>query len=920
LKLIQKIKNIVLFDSYGAIATASFLVCTLSGMVLAISYDINNAYESISIILIANPAANFFRNIHYWSAQFFLIFTILHIWEHLKLGTEQELSHGIWFRLSLSVFFIFLVMITGFILKADPDSQQAYRIVSSLFAGIPLIGKSISSALLGYEGDLQVVYIHHIATATIFLVIVIWEHAKKLWTRGTSFLIVLIGLSIMSLVFHAPLHTGLSPVVKGPWYFVGMQEILHWMSRPQVLMVIIFGMMVLFYFIYHFKERISGHLKKGLLILFYGYMMLTITGYFFRGENWSWETPWDRKYISGDPFRSGIEISDISLAGLTKHNIPQSGERKEGCMICHQDVTGFAAAHDPTAIGCASCHLGDPFSLDKNRAHRNMVLIPGNLSNAHQTCGSAQCHPEIVPRINNSLMTTNSGIVSVNRWVFHESDSPDIFSHILQIGHSAADQHLRNLCAKCHLGNPKIGTGPIDELSRGGGCTACHLNYSEEGVKQHLAYLAANKNGDVLPKLHPSLDIKISNDHCFGCHSRSGRISTNYEGWHETLLDESDTYGKGDYRILQDKRVFEYVSEDVHHKAGMDCIDCHNSFEVMGDGQIYLHQEQAVKIRCEDCHFNERPQLAIYNELDTESKKIFDLRKFRHKEKLMIREKGSGITLINTFLENDSAFMVGKNSGQRHPMNQPPSICTKAAHESLTCSACHTAWAPQCIGCHNKYDSNADGYDLLANQPLTGTWVEYVGNFMAEPPTLGVRMGDKKQVLPAIPGMILSIDRSTYPSDDSKSPDESDIIFHRLFAPAEPHTTSSKGRSCKSCHNDPLAIGYGHGELNFNIDGGKGKWIFKPQYAPNKYDGLPEDAWIAFNLNLHDGTEKSNLINLSTRTNFRPFNLEEQQRILLVGACLTCHEENTPVIAKSLEVNMVDYLKEISEDCIIPDW
>ena len=55
------------------------------------------------------------------------------------------------------------------------------------------------------------------------------------------------------------------------------------------------------------------------------------------------------------------------------------------------------------------------------------------------------------------------------------------------------------------------------------------------------------------------------------------------------------------------------------------------------------------------------------------------------------------------------------------------------------CSSCHTAWAPQCIGCHNEFDRNAEGYDLLENKFVKGEWVEYVGQFMADLPTLGVR-------------------------------------------------------------------------------------------------------------------------------------------------------------------------------------
>ncbi len=303
-----------------------------------------------------------------------------------------------------------------------------------------------------------------------------------------------------------------------------------------------------------------------------------------------------------------------------------------------------------------------------------------------------------------------------------------------------------------------------------------------------------------------------------------------------------------------------------------------------------------------------------YAELDSAMLKIFDLRKYDHINKKMIKGKDSEVALMNTFFENDTAWMVGKNSGKIHPLNPPASVCNKnEAHESLTCSSCHTAWAPQCIGCHNEFDRNAEGYDLLENKFVNGSWVEYVGNFLAEPPTLGVREGEKNTIEPALPGMIMTIDKeSFYYEDRLKSVDES-WTFHRLFSPAAPHTTSTKGRNCKSCHNNPLAIGYGRGELIFEVIEGKGKWKFTPEYAANKYDGLPEDAWIGF-------LESPDTIIVSTRTDFRPFTVEEQKRILTVGTCLTCHEENSDVILKSLDKDFSKYVLKISNECVLPNW
>ncbi len=906
---LRKIIRFLQFDTNGNIALAAFIICVVSGFALAIPFDVMNAYDSIAMMLITNPPAVFFRNLHYWSAQFFLVFTLLHLWDHLKQGTAVQQTKGVWFRLVLALLFTFFVMLSGFILKADADSVQARRILEALINDIPLIGTFMSGIIFGSSEQLQLIYVHHIATATIFLIYVIFEHVRTLWTKLPTFLAVLAILTLISFLLQAPLHDNINPMIKGPWYFVGLQEVLHWMSRPVWIWMFVILMLGIIYFSRNMATSSGKITRRVIWILGLIYLGLTIIGFYFRGENWEWTNPWETEY-KGEYFlpEIGFPVVDTKFDQLTQYDIPIVRNKREVCMVCHEKVTGLAVSHDPNAIGCTSCHLGNPFTLDKQKAHKNMILIPGNLVTAIQTCGTADCHPDIPDRVNKSLMTTNSGIVSVDRWVFNEADSPDEFAHIQNIGHSAADQHLRNLCAKCHLGNPKTKTGPVDELSRGGGCTACHLNYSEEGTKQHLAYLSGDKAEELLPKIHPSLDINISNDHCFGCHSRSGRISTNYKGWHETLLDENDVDGKVGFRVLQDKRVFEFISEDVHHKAGMDCIDCHNSYETMGDGTVYLHEEKAVKIRCEDCHFSGKPELVEYDELDTESRKIFDLRRFKHRDKWMIRGKESDIALVNTFTENDSAFMIAKNKGTKHLMNPPASICTRDAHKNLSCSACHTAWAPQCIGCHNEFDKNAAGYDLLANRPLTGTWVEYVGKFLAEPPTLGVWEGDKKQISPAIPGMALTIDKSGFTGTDEK------MIFHRLFAPAAPHTTSTKGRSCKSCHNNPLAIGYGRGDLIYKIADGTGIWNFKSTYAATKYDGLPEDAWIDFDL------RKTHQNGISTRTDFRPFSMEEQKRILRVGACLTCHEEDSEVMINSLDEDFEIYMKKMSSRCIKPDY
>ncbi|KAA3622417.1 MAG: hypothetical protein DWQ02_26050 [Bacteroidetes bacterium] len=602
--------------------------------------------------------------------------------------------------------------------------------------------------------------------------------------------------------------------------------------------------------------------------------------------------------------RCGNETNVTEPQSVKTYSIIKN-EGKETCLNCHAEMTGFSPDHDPQKIGCASCHLGNPNAEEEDASHKGMVLIPGNVATADLTCGTVDCHPGIPQRVEMSLMNTMSGVITIDRYVFGESETFDAHEHVKDLAHSAADMHLRNLCVSCHLGREKLTSEPISESSRGGGCNACHLNYSEEA----LASLADYKHGESM-KVHATLNMEITNDHCFGCHSRSGRISTSYEGWHETRYTDEEVAGKSGFRKLADGRNFEFIKEDVHHTYGLECIDCHNASEVMGDANLYMHSEEAVRVRCQDCHFTSTPEIIPLENLDAESKKIIALRSTLSELEQFVKGELASEAMINVSVdEAGHGLFVSKNSGKRLQLSPPAEICTRGdAHDDLTCSACHTSWTPQCIGCHNTYEPQTQSFDLLERKVIDGKWIEHLGEFFAEEPTLGIVESDEgRRVKTFVPGMVMTIDEANFPQDEA----ENDFSFHRLFAPLEAHTTVKEGRNCKSCHNDPLALGYGRGTLNYVIENGKGRWYFESAYANEEYDNLPQDAWIGF-LELPQGTP-------ATRHNARPFTPEEQKRILTVGACLTCHKDNSGVMMQSLD-DFDAVLKRVSNECVLPEY
>jgi hypothetical protein len=927
----SKIYTKLFGSTFGQIAISTFFIAVATGIILAIFYDVNDSYNSISTMLIANQPASFMRSLHYWSSQLFLIFTILHIWDHLRKSTEKNLKTGIWIRLTISTLAIFFVMLSGFILKGDVDSLQAKRILETMLDAIPFLGNYISLSLLGGEDDFQLIYVHHIATATIFIWIIIVEHAKQIWPNSKTTLYFLIPTILLSVFFIPLLHDGINPVMKGPWYFLGMQELFHYFTTPEIVLWGVLIFVIILALLPKFKSDLSKKIKVILLILTIIYLILSLVGYFFRGTNWELRNTWNNEYFSNSNFNPINTGQSLLTEFNSEKEISNVLGRNEACQYCHEGMTGFSPSHNPEAIGCVACHLGNSFTIDRELAHSGMINIPGNLETAHLSCGSVDCHPGISERVDNSIMNTMSGVVTVDRFVFGEETDLNKLASIKEIGSSAADTHLRNLCATCHIGNEKIEYGPITEISRGGGCNACHLNYNEES-KNSLSLLSNSSGDSSIVKFHPSLTLEVTNNHCFGCHSRSGRISTSYEGWHETSLtindvDKSNMRVPSDhnlklnddetqilkenftnnskYRLLEDERIFEFISADVHHTRGMECIDCHNSYELMGDGNLNAHQNEQTKIECEDCHTNGESNFVTLNQLDFESRKIVELRKLNELDRKFLITRKDSTALVNAFIRDDnSKVLVGKNSKKEFKLNPPKFICEEGkAHDRLSCNSCHTAWAPQCVGCHTEFDKNVVGYDNLTREDTDGAWRELLGEFFAEPPTLGIMDAgtEDEKIETFVPGMIMTIDKSSFTGENEPN------IFHRLFAPTIAHTTSAKGLDCKACHYNPLAIGYGRGKLTY---GKNGKWNFQNAFALDEHDNLPQDAWIGF-LNNNQGK--------ATRVGSRPFTIEEQKKILTVGACLTCHEDNSKIMIKSLS-DFEGLLKQVSNKCVLPKY
>ena len=88
------------------------------------------------------------------------------------------------------------------------------------------------------------------------------------------------------------------------------------------------------------------------------------------------------------------------------------------------------------------------------------------------------------------------------------------------------------------------------------------------------------------------------------------------------------------------------------------------------------------------------------------------------------------------------------------------------------------------------------------------------------------------------------------------------------------------------------------------------RWQLRSLYERLPVDGLPADAWTAL-LTTRAGA-------VSTRVGARPLNAEEQGRVLLVGACLECHDPERDARVTIFRDFAVS-LKRLTSSCRRPD-
>ncbi len=590
----------------------------------------------------------------------------------------------------------------------------------------------------------------------------------------------------------------------------------------------------------------------------------------------------------------------------------------ERCLTCHYGIEDLSSSHPNSVFGCVICHGGNGSDLSVRGAHIGLRggRNPAKLDLADAGCGggrpnigtchSGREHPLLnrTANVPKSLMATNAGIIGILRfqWGVEEtSDSryavraasegktklnnlpPEIASNGK---FDLPESHFRKFCASCHLWSSRI----REKMGRLEGCAACHAPYDQDG--RYVGGDPTIKRDEPGHASTHSITNRIPDDRCRACHNRSARIGLNYHG-----EMESEQYGTpfvngglNEDTISENRFVLKLVP-DVHHEKGMACIDCHTGQDTMGDGNVHRFMKDQVEIRCEDCHgsYLTRPRTIKVEKHDALAQTLIRVApslKLQEGDAILTTSKGR--PLPNVKMTSEGLQLTGKLDGKHHPVTiitEKNKAHNLKGHERLECDSCHSAWSPQCYGCHQALDFRHRSMDNLSGNTTPGRWTEGRSFFRIEKNILGINSRGKVGIL--VPGCQVW---NTVIDRDGKVMGPYDSLIMRLkngltsvaMAPTHPHTTGKEVPRCIDCHLDTKAMGLGEGLVKWNSKSAK------PQVQA-LYDSAASGLKISFPLDAVVNAG-GNILQGTSHPLARGFNTEEIAKIIGIARCLPCHD------------------------------
>jgi quinol-cytochrome oxidoreductase complex cytochrome b subunit len=320
----------------GLISGYLFAILTVSGLALMVYYvpHPDAAYRSMKDLEFAVAFGPYLRNAHRWAAHAMVAIVVLHMCRVFFMGAYKPPRELNWVVGVLLLLLTLALSFTGYLLPWDQLAYWAITVGTSIVAYVPLAGPAGRFLLLGGneigEAALLRFYVLHCLIlpflASGLIALHIWRVRKDgglsrpagqrvrrvstwphlLFRELLVLLALLVALNLAALLFDAPLEevadaTRTPNPAKAPWYFLGLQELVHHSALVGGVLVpaIAVGSLLLLPYLdatrsgvgtwFARERRLANCLfAAGIACA----VILTIIGTFFRGPNWAWVWPW----------------------------------------------------------------------------------------------------------------------------------------------------------------------------------------------------------------------------------------------------------------------------------------------------------------------------------------------------------------------------------------------------------------------------------------------------------------------------------------------------------------------------------------------------------------------------------------------------------------------------------------------------
>jgi len=319
----------------GLIAFTLFVILTVTGLALMLYYVPHPevAYRSMKDIQFVVTFGMFIRNAHRWAAHGMVAIVFLHMCRVFFTGAYKRPREFNWGVGVVLLLLTLALSFTGYLLPWDQLAFWAITVGTSIVAYYPVVGEPVRYVLLGGheigQAALLRFYVLHCVILPLAMAGLISVHFWRVRKDGglavppgrtrrlptwphllvrevVVILAVIVLVHGLALVLDAPLEEVADPArtpnpAKAPWYFLGLQELVHYGASfggvvvPTTLVV---ALLLLPYVdrkgggvgVWFARERRLVNAVFALVAL--AVVALTVIGTFFRGPSWAWVWPW----------------------------------------------------------------------------------------------------------------------------------------------------------------------------------------------------------------------------------------------------------------------------------------------------------------------------------------------------------------------------------------------------------------------------------------------------------------------------------------------------------------------------------------------------------------------------------------------------------------------------------------------------